>query len=111
MPPTSLMVSSHTLATEIVTRDKNEVFEDKYLDALEAFVTDPSRKDAMLSEMDMVDDADARPGSKANSKGSLVGLCIARHGTNEYVFRERDIEMLREWFKGGKKVMTIEAKL
>jgi hypothetical protein len=83
------------------------VFEDKYLDVLETFVGDPSRKDTMLVEMGMVDDAGARPGSKANSKGSLVGLCIARHGTDEYVFRERDIEMLRAWYEGGRKVMTL----
>lgn len=110
MPPTSTMVSQHTLAHEITTRDKNEVFEDKYLDILEHFVHDPSRREAMLAEMDMVDDAGARPGSKANSKGSLVGLCIARHGTDDYVFREEDIEMLKAWFE-GRRNRVVEEKL
>jgi len=26
---------------------------------------------------------------------------VQRHGTEEWVFSQRDIEMLREWFDGG----------
>ena len=47
-------------------------------------------------------------GTKASQNGSLVGVCIARHGTEHYVFREQDMEMLKEWFDGGKEVMERE---
>lgn len=62
MPPTGLMLSTHTLAHEIVTRDKNEVFEDKYLDLLERFVVDPDCKDEMMREYGWVDEEGGRPG-------------------------------------------------
>jgi hypothetical protein len=44
----------------------------------------------------------------ASSKGSLVGVCVARHGTEDYVFKESDFEMLREWYASGKKVMEVK---
>jgi hypothetical protein len=47
-------------------------------------------------------------GTKASSKGNLVGVCVARHGTEEYVFKESDLEMLREWYASGKKVMEVK---
>lgn len=48
-------------------------------------------------------------GEKAASMGDLVGLCVARHGTEHYVFKESDLAMLREWYASGKQVM--ESKL
>lgn len=63
MPPTGLMLSTHTLAHEIVTRDKNEVFEDRYLDLLERFVVDPdNRKQEMMGEFGWEDEGGDRPG-------------------------------------------------
>ena len=64
MPPTALMLRTHTLAHEIVTRDKNAVFDDEYLDLLERFVRDPSEsnKQEMLAEFGWGDDGGSRPG-------------------------------------------------
>ena len=62
-PTTSYMLSHRTLATEIVTRPSDEVFEPGYLDQLERFVTDPSRKETMLKELDCVDEDGAMPGT------------------------------------------------
>ena len=62
MPPTGVMLSTHTLAHEIVTRDKNEVFEDRWLDLLERFVVDPKRREEMMEEYGWVDESGAKPG-------------------------------------------------
>jgi hypothetical protein len=62
MPPTGVMLSTHTLAHEIVTRNKNEVFEDRWLDLLERFVVDPERKEEMMEEYGWVDESGAKPG-------------------------------------------------
>ena len=49
-----------------------------------------------------------KKGTTAGHKGSLVGLCVARHGTEDYVFTENDLVMLKEWYAGGKKVMQVK---
>lgn len=103
------MISQHTLAREMVTREKNEVFDDRCLDLIERFISDPSRKDAMMNEYGWCDEEGQKPGEKAASMGDLVGLCVARHGTEHYVFKESDLAMLREWYASGKQVM--ESKL
>ena len=33
---------------------------------------------------------------------------MARHGTEDYVFTENDLVMLKEWYAGGKKVMQVK---
>ena len=44
-------------------------------------------------------------GTKASSRGDLIGVCIARHGTPHYVFGPEDLAMLQRWFRSGKEVM------
>ena len=67
MPLTAQMLRTHTLAHEIVTRDKNAVFDDEYLDQLERFVSDPSEsnKQEMMAEFGWGDDGGSRPGKYA----------------------------------------------
>lgn len=62
MPTTRDMVSQHTLAHEVVTRDKKEVFDDEHLDLLERFVSDPSCKKTMMEEFDWFDEEGQYPG-------------------------------------------------
>lgn len=56
------MISQHTLAREMVTREKNEVFDDRCLDLIERFISDPSRKDAMMNEYGWCDEEGQKPG-------------------------------------------------
>lgn len=37
----------------------------------------------------------------AAGKGDLVGFLVARHGTDDPAFDEKDLEMLRGWFGRG----------
>ena len=90
-------LSQYTLATETISRHNTpaSIFDDAELARLQAFCADPSRKDSLLREW-------AGAGAEiGNGRGSLVGHCVQRHGTEEWVFSQGDIEMLREWFDGG----------
>ena len=69
---------------------------------LKDFCTDPSKKDAILTEHDMMDGPGQRPGHKAaREKGSLAGMVIARYGTGEHTMTEGEVEELRAWFGRG----------
>jgi hypothetical protein len=99
------MIRTHTLADEIINRHSHygtgngSILDDNELSLLKRFVTDPSSKDALLREREMVDEPGERPGTRAVAKsGSLVGYVIARHGTEDPVLEEGEIERLRGWF-------------
>lgn len=63
---------------------------------------DPSRREELLTKFDIVDKPGDRPGTRAVSVyGSLVGMLIARHGTEEPGFSKGEIGELREWFESG----------
>lgn len=65
-------------------------------------LTHPSpEKEGLLSKRDMADAMGDRLGKKANEKGSLTGLVIARYGTSESALDEGDVERLRGWFESG----------
>ena len=50
----------------------------------------------------MKDEEGQKPGTRAvATKGSLVGLLIARHGTSELALTEEEIFELKGWFEQG----------
>ena len=50
----------------------------------------------------MQDEEGQRPGTKAMAtKGSLMGLLIARYESSEPALTEGEIEELRRWFESG----------
>ena len=99
------------MAADIINRDKahpsvtdwdhQRILGPPELLRLQRFCADPSSKDAILRDEDMVDEPGARPGTKAHSKGSLAGFLIAHHGTERPALEDREIEMLRKWFESG----------
>ena len=95
------MIDTHTLARNVIERHNtpNDVFDDENLALLKRFCDDPSKKDEILRGKDMIDEPGTAPGTKANFvHGSLVGYCIARHGTDDPVLSDGEIVMLRDWF-------------
>ncbi|MCJ1422774.1 hypothetical protein MMC29_000654 [Sticta canariensis] len=78
----------------------------KELSLLRAFCANPSApsREALLTEHDMLDGPGQRPGEKAaTQKGSLVGMLIARWGTEEPALGKGEWEKLTDWFKMGGK--------
>lgn len=104
-------LKSHTMAADIINRDKvgtsiTDINDQRILDAsnlalLQRFCAAPSTKDEILRDEDMLDSPGDKVGSKALSKGHLVGYMIARHDTENPALEDREIEMLREWFERG----------
>jgi hypothetical protein len=98
------MIRSHTLAAEIIARhhDACPILGSSELTLLRRFCADPSAKEAVLRDRDMLDEPGDWPGKKAQSKhGSLAGFAIARHGTETPALQDREIEMLKKWFESG----------
>jgi hypothetical protein len=98
------MIRSHTLAAEIITRHNDDcpILDHNELTLLRRFCADPSVKEAILRDRDMLDGPADLPGKTAQSKhGSLVGFAIARHSTETPALEDREIEMLRKWFESG----------
>lgn len=97
---------AHTLANSIISRynTNDAVLDSSELVLLQRFSTDrsASSRDVILSERNMVDEPGARPGEKAAAnEGSLVGLLVARYGTDEPGLEEWEWDMLKEWFNRG----------
>ena len=104
MPTVGEMIRDYALASNIISRhgtDDDAVLDGSELGRLHRFCADPSAKDTILHDDDMVDEADAEPGTHAQQKGSLVGFCIAKHGTSKPALQEAEIERLRDWFETG----------
>lgn len=47
-----------------------------------------------------MDESGNKPGTKANSKGSLAGFIVAKSAGEEDVLSEDEMDALRRWFKG-----------
>jgi len=104
-------IKSHTMAADIINRDKadssiTDINHERILDpsklaVLQRFCADPSTKNEILREQEMIDNPGDGVGSKAVSKGDLVGFMIARHDTENPALEDREIKMLREWFERG----------
>ena len=100
-------IRTHQLATSIINRREengtNFVFDDANLETLRRFCLDPTastRKQIMQEEGWVEADEDDK-GAGAAAKGSLVGYAIVKHGTDEPVFDERDLELLKQWYVDG----------
>ncbi|KAL9107688.1 MAG: hypothetical protein Q9187_008393 [Circinaria calcarea] len=117
-PPTNnmgLLISTHTLGPSIIARHNTPaaILDASELSLLRSFCLDPSRKDTILREHDVVDDqgqlrehdmVDTQGqgvGIKAQRGVSLAGYVIGRHGTERPALSEEEVGMLREWFESG----------
>ena len=106
MPTVGKMLSSHTLAANIINHHNTDdcVLDASELAMLQRFSVHPtiSTRDAILRDQGMsVERNPELRGKKVMQSGSLVAFCVARHGTGIPAFEEREIEMLRVWFEGG----------
>ena len=107
---TGEQIRTHQLAASIINchgaGDALEVLDAPSLDLLQRFCAAPSTatRDAILAERGWADGPGDRPGARAAGCGDLAGFCIARYGTPEPAFDDRDIEMLRAWFESGRPV-------
>lgn len=103
---TGEQIREHKLAASIINghgTENDAVFDDSMLDVLGRFCSDPTieNRDLMVAENDWADEKGQKPGDKAASKGNLVGVLVARHGTENPAFDERDLDMLKAWFESG----------
>jgi hypothetical protein len=100
-------IRSHQLATSIIDRHNsdgtNYVFDAPSLATLKRFCMDPtsSTREAIMREEDWDETPGQDKGAGTASKGSLVGYIVVKHGTEEPVFDERDLELLRKWYEDG----------
>ena len=106
LPPVDQLLQTHTLASKIISYHKtpSPILDASELSLLRAFCANPStvNRKALLTEHDMLDAPGDRPGaSAATQKGSLVGMLIARWGTEEPALVEGEWEKLKDWFKMG----------
>jgi len=95
---TADQIKNHTLATSIM---QGFVFDDQQLATMKQFCLDPSQKDTILREKGMWDHSGNRPdlAATAGGKTGLAEYIIARHGTDNAVLYDKEIEMLKGWFE------------
>ncbi|KAL9117694.1 MAG: hypothetical protein Q9187_005764 [Circinaria calcarea] len=96
-PPTNnmgLLISTHTLGPSIIARHNTPaaILDASELSLLRSFCLDPSRKDTVLREHDVVDDQGQGVGIKAQRGVSLAGYVIGRHGTEQPALSEEEDE-------------------
>ncbi len=82
------MLDNHSMASEIIARakDPQPVLDDNNLAILRRFCMDPSSKDDILKDLDLVDqpeDNEGKAGAKAQSKGGLAGFIVAKSAAGE----------------------------
>ncbi|KAH8889188.1 hypothetical protein GQ53DRAFT_221033 [Thozetella sp. PMI_491] len=102
-PSAREMISTHTLAQEVIARhnDPCPVFDDDEITRLRRFVQEPTQARDLLREFDMLDTEGDSPGTAASSKGSLAGYIIASYGTEKSALSEGEVRTLKEWFDNG----------
>ena len=103
---TGEQIRNHKLACSIINLHGTEdgVFDQPNLDFLKRFTDDISlqNRNAILMEKGWVDPSGSRPGESAvRTGGSLSGLLIARYGTDEPAFDDREWELLKDWNDRG----------
>ncbi|KEF63410.1 uncharacterized protein A1O9_01388 [Exophiala aquamarina CBS 119918] len=103
---TGEQIRDHKLATSIINLHGTEdcVLDDRSLDLLKQFVLGRcnKRREEILTARGWMDEHGTKPGDTAIEKdGSLVGLLIARYGTDAAALDERDWELLEEWMAKG----------
>jgi len=103
---TGEQIRDHKLACSIINLHGtvDSVFDQSCLDELKRFTDDISmqNRDEILTEKGWVDPPGGRPGHMAVEKdGSLTGHLIARYGTLEPAFDDRDWQLLKEFLDRG----------
>jgi hypothetical protein len=102
-PSAREMLDSHTFAQEVIARSKGpesqRIFDDKQLDLLRRWCTDPASAERIFAEENLSDTPGDRPGTKAIEKGSLVGLLMANSAARNDLITNEEFQMLQEWFK------------
>lgn len=102
-PTVREMLDSHTFAKEVISRSKGpesqRIFDDKQLDLLRRWCTDPASAEKILAEENITDAPGERPGTKAIEKGSLVGMVIANSIAGSDIITNEEFHTLQEWFK------------
>jgi hypothetical protein len=102
-PSTKEMIATHTLAKEIIARhnDPCPVFDYSEILRLRRFVQDPSHAGSLLKEFGLQDAEGDKPGTAAQTKGSLAGYITATYGTDKSALTEDEVNILKEWFANG----------
>ena len=80
------------------------MFDQENLEFLKRFTDDISleKRDEILLEQGWIDPPGGRRGEAAVKKsGSLTGLLIARYGTDDPAFDDRDWELVKDWNDRG----------
>jgi hypothetical protein len=102
------MVRDKTLAENIIKYHdhptSDNILDDDNLDLIQRFVEDPSTRDQILK-----DEGIDGNGSLQGKQTSLAAYVVWAHGREDMdggVLKKGDIEMLRSWFAGGKKVVA-----
>ena len=104
---TKEQIRTHQLATSIINRrdadGNNYVFDALNLETLRHFCLDPtpSTRKQIMQEEGWVGLEERDQGAGAAAKGSLVGYAIVKHGTDDPVFNERDLKLLKQWYVDG----------
>ncbi|CAK7567027.1 MAG: hypothetical protein SEPTF4163_004985 [Sporothrix epigloea] len=105
-PTAREMISSHTLAAEIIARHgsgSQAIFDDENVNQLRAFVTDPAAtRAALLSRLDANEGDDvAVLIAKVASNCSLVDYAVVTRGTPKEALTDDEMNTLRAWFASG----------
>jgi len=100
LPSVREMINTHTLAQSIINRPW-DFFEPEPMAMLRRFCLNWESRDAIMEEKGMKDEPGMVPGTMAQTKGSLIGFCVASYGTDKEAMTEKEWMMLREWFKNG----------
>lgn len=105
-PPVKDMIASHSLAENIIKYHDEPcpILDPSELVLLRRFVNEPSSRDQILRDCDMVDEEQL--GSGASKYGSLAGYIVARHRPEAtsgpgLAMTEEEIKTLRTWFDSG----------
>ena len=108
IPSVREMISSHTLANNIISRHANPPRDGSVLDyselrLLRRFCENPSSKNTILEDEGMLDEPGMEAGTMAQrTRGSLAGYCIATYGVKgKEALTEGEVESLRAWFERG----------
>lgn len=107
-PSVKDMIASHTLAENIIKyhHEPCPVFDSSELVLLRRFVNEPSSRDQILRDCNMVDVEGGELGNGASRHGSLAGYIVARHRPDatqgpEPAMTAHEIEVLKKWFESG----------
>ncbi|KAF2630186.1 hypothetical protein BU25DRAFT_408764 [Macroventuria anomochaeta] len=104
-PSVADMLRDKTFAENIIKYHdhptSDSILDDENLDLLQRFVEDPSKREQILK-----DEGIDPNGSLKGQQASLTAYAIWAYGKQDVdggLLKESDVELLRQWFEGGKK--------